>query len=60
MGSEKLTKVDSNETDVEKGQAESDDLSAQKLEKSTRHAHKVDFDTGEEHIRFRRHWYQIW
>ena len=58
MGSEKLTKVDSNETDVEKGQA--DDLSAQKLEKSTRHAHKVDFDTGEEHIRFRRHWYQIW
>ncbi|KAI0370390.1 ABC protein [Pilatotrama ljubarskyi] len=58
MGADKLAKVDSNETDVEKGPV--DDVEGKKAPVQTRSTRKIEIDTGEEHIRFRRHWWQIW
>ncbi|KAI0360038.1 ABC protein [Trametes cingulata] len=58
MGGEKLAKVDSNETDVEKGPIE--DVDGKQAQAQTRSTRKIEIDTGEEHIRFRRHWWQIW
>ena len=56
---EKLSKVDSADTDVEK-----DEKGPVKDIKEVRNnappSRKFDFDTGEEHVRFRRHWWQIW
>lgn len=58
MADEKLAKVDSNETDVEKLPV--DDGSVKKTSANTRSTRKVEIDTGEELVRFRRHWWQIW
>lgn len=64
MADGKLAKVDSNETDVEKGPA--DGLDAKQAAvgnnngSATTRTRKVEIDTGEELIRFRRHWWQIW
>lgn len=61
MSDEKLAKVDTNETDVEKGPV--DDGSVKKTSAAnanTRSTRKVEIDTGEELVRFRRHWWQIW
>ncbi|CDO74908.1 hypothetical protein BN946_scf184988.g15 [Trametes cinnabarina] len=57
MSGDKLAKVDSNETDVEKGLADDDQ---KQLESNARHGRRIEIDTGEEFVRFRRHWYQIW
>ncbi|KAH9856552.1 ABC protein [Lenzites betulinus] len=64
MADDKLTKVDSNETDVEKGL---DDVTSVKqaspgnfTSRNSRSTRKVEIDAGEEYIRFRRHWWQIW
>ena len=57
MADEKLSKIDSNETDVEKGQ----DSALKGVQNATTLAsRKFDFDTGEEHLRFRHHWWQLW
>ncbi|EIW57395.1 ABC protein [Trametes versicolor FP-101664 SS1] len=61
MADEKLAKVDTNETDVEKGPL--DDGSVKKTSAANANARstrKVEIDTGEELVRFRRHWWQIW
>lgn len=58
MADEKLAKVDTNETDVEKGPV--DDGSVKKTSANIRSTRKVEIDTGEELVRFRRHWWQIW
>ncbi len=58
MTEEKLATVDSHETDVEKGQDE--DVGVAEAKENVRPSHKFDLDTGEELIRFRRHWWQIW
>ncbi|TFK93972.1 ABC protein [Polyporus arcularius HHB13444] len=57
MTEEKLATVDSHETDVEKG--EDEDVGPEAKE-NVRPSHKFDLDTGEELIRFRRHWWQVW
>lgn len=56
MADEKLLKVGSNDVDVEKGQ----DATANEVHKAALPSRKFDFDTGEEHVRFRHHWWQIW
>ncbi|KAI1797261.1 P-loop containing nucleoside triphosphate hydrolase protein [Ganoderma leucocontextum] len=56
MADEKLSKVDSNDTDVEAGQ----DVAGKDTQKTALPSRKFDFDTGEEHVRFRHHWWQIW
>ncbi len=58
MTEDKLATVDSHETDVEKGQDE--DVGVAEAKENVRPSHKFDLDTGEELIRFRRHWWQIW
>ncbi|KAI0711948.1 P-loop containing nucleoside triphosphate hydrolase protein [Cerioporus squamosus] len=58
MAEEKLAKVDSRDTDVEKGQNE--DVGVTEIKETIRPSHRFDLDTGEEHVRFRRHWWQIW
>ncbi|KAI9000636.1 P-loop containing nucleoside triphosphate hydrolase protein [Trametes punicea] len=58
MSGEKLAKVDSNETDVEKGLA--DDVNLKQAKNNARSGRTIEIDTGEEHVRFRRHWWQIW
>ena len=63
MGQEKLTKVDSVDSDVEKGTVVDDvAVAADKGASATHRASRkqLDLDTGEEHVRFRRHWYQLW
>lgn len=63
MGQEKLTKVDSVDSDVEKGTVVDDvAVAADKGASATRRTSRkqLDLDTGEEHVRFRRHWYQLW
>ncbi|KAL7279088.1 hypothetical protein ACG7TL_006926 [Trametes sanguinea] len=59
-GDNKLAKVDSNETDVEKGLADDDNVKQKQGESVTRTARRIEIDTGEEFVRFRRHWWQIW
>ena len=63
MGQEKLTKVDSVDSDVEKGTVVDDVAVAADKGASATHRpsrKQLDLDTGEEHVRFRRHWYQLW
>ncbi|TBU32613.1 P-loop containing nucleoside triphosphate hydrolase protein [Dichomitus squalens] len=56
---EKLSKVDSADTDVEKGENEPvKDI--KEVRNNAPPSRKFDFDTGEERVRFRRHWWQIW
>ncbi|KAI0710130.1 P-loop containing nucleoside triphosphate hydrolase protein [Earliella scabrosa] len=55
MGEEKLVKVDSNDTDVEKTQVK--DVP---VHEAAHTGHKFDLDTGEDFVRFRRHWWQLW
>ncbi|KAI0833290.1 ABC protein [Trametes gibbosa] len=65
MADNKLAKVDSNETDVEKGSADATSVKQVpvadfKDSNNARSTRKVEIDAGQEFIRFRRHWWQIW
>ena len=62
MGQEKLTKVDSIDSDIEKGTVvEEVTPSRGKVGPPTQQSRrKLDLDTGEEHVRFRRKWWQLW
>ncbi|KAI0649348.1 ABC protein [Trametes meyenii] len=61
MASEKLTRVDSAETDAEKGYSEELQVKQPSgKDVNTRSGRNIDIDAGEEHVRFRRHWWQVW
>ena len=55
MADEKLSKVESTDTDIQKGP----DVALKEAQKPVLPSGKFDFDTGEEHVRFRHHWWQI-
>ncbi|KAH9945319.1 ABC protein [Epithele typhae] len=65
MGQDKLPKTDSLNSDVEKSAAthvahpEADEKAVAAATQPTHRTH-IDLDTGDEFLRFRRHWWQLW
>ena len=64
MGEDKFPKVDSLESDAEKGEIVDNVAEApgqqDKNVTAAHHSRKLDLDMGEEHVRFRRNWWQLW
>ena len=65
MDEKRFEKVDSVDTDVEKctivdNVTAAPDTVGKNGPATHLPSRKLDLDTGEEHIRFRRHWWQIW
>ncbi|KAI0768143.1 ABC protein [Trametes elegans] len=58
MSGESLAKSDSDDYDIEKGPV--DGMGVTEVKNNTRSARKIEIDTGEELVRFRKHWWQIW
>lgn len=63
-GQEKTPSIGSEATSVNEGQLEKDiEKEAESAEKGTdqQPSHRnIEFDQGEEHLKFRRRWYQLW
>lgn len=61
MGEEKFLNIVTSDSDADVGKGKTEDVAVTIAKNNdTRPAHRFDLDTGEEHVRFRRHWWQIW